>query len=401
MSGIGVSRGLRRAAGWLVMVAGTGALVLAAACGTEEAAGCPPLALAFMGPLSGPDAATGEVVRNAAALAVEEHNAAANKCDVGLVSFDTRGESQRAGGLARQVVADTQVVGVVGPVFSGETGEVMPIFEEADLPVVTPSATNPGLGQQGWRTFHRLVGTDASQGPAAARWLVEQAGATTVAVVDDGTLYGRGLADVVAEDLDRRGATIAPRQRVEPERRDYGDVVAEVNSVGADAVFFGGLAEAGVQLYRQLRGAGIDVLFAAGDGMFVEAFSQAVDGAEEAGGAGVVVTCPCSGVATTAAQRAFATRFVDAFGRQPFNFAAEGFDAAGMLLRGIDEGATTRPAMVTWLSDASYQGITKRVSFDAAGEVVDGPVFFFGVDDGSFVLTGQQANGRLVDLTPG
>lgn len=361
-------------------------------------AGCQPVALAFVGPLSGPEAQSGEVVRNAAALAVGEHNDLEGKCDVGLVSFDTQGDPQRAGVLARQIVADPQVIAVVGPVFSGETEAVMPVFEQAGLPVVTPSATNPGLGQQGWEMFHRVVGTDAAQGPAAARWLAEQAEVRTVAVIDDGSLYGRGLADAVVDDLDRRGLTIAPRQRVEPERRDYGDVVGGVQAVDADAVFFGGLPEAGIQLFSQMRGAGVDAVFMGGDGVFMESFEQAVAATDNPGV--VVVTCPCVGTATTPSQRAFAERYADAFGRQPFNFAAEGFDAATMLLAGIDDGATTRSAMADWLSGATHSGITKRITFGPDGEIVDGPVFFFAPADGRLSLVGQLANDRLVDLTP-
>ena len=177
---------MRKVAGVvLVFVLGVTGVV---ACATEESRSCPPLAIAFLGALTGADASTGEVVRNSAALAVEAHNAANPACEVGLLSFDSGGDPEFAKVLARQIIEDTQVVGVVGPVFSGETEAVLPLFEAAGLPVLTPSATNPDLGEQGWTMVHRLVGTDADQGPAAVAWLVSEVGPGRVAVVDDGSL---------------------------------------------------------------------------------------------------------------------------------------------------------------------------------------------------------------------
>ncbi len=264
------------------------ALMLVAAvgltsCSQDDQASCPPLALAFLGVLTGPDASSGTTVRNSAAMAVAEHNDASPECEVGFISYDSQGDADLAVVLANQIVSDDQIIGVVGPVFSGESAAAMPIFEEAGLPVLTPSATNPTLSQQGWSTFHRLVGTDAAQGPAAVVWLLSAADVKRVGVVDDGTLFGKALADFATDELNRRGITIAPRQQVEPSRRDYGDVVEAVASVGVDAVFFGGLGEAGAQLHRQLRDAGVDGLFVGGDGLYNTSFRDSVAAGPDGG----------------------------------------------------------------------------------------------------------------------
>ena len=367
-------------------------------CGNDDAASsCPPVALAFLGALSGPEAANGETIRNSAAMAVEEHNLARPECEVGFISFDSQGDQRQATALASQIVGDPQIIGVVGPVFSGETRAVMPKFEEAGLPVLTPSATNPGLSGEGWRMFHRLVGTDAAQGPAIATWLTQVTGVDTVAVIDDGTLYGRTLADLLVEDLNRRGIAIVPRQQVEPGRRDYGEVVRLVKTYpDIDAVFFGGIGEAGVQLHRQLRDAGVAELFVGGDGVFLDSLIRSASTGDD--GEGVLVTCPCIGVATTDAQKDFAERYVARYDSEPVYFGAEGFDAAGMLLAGIDSGATTRSELASWLDSATFNGVTKTVRFDGSGEVVGGPVFFFTVDDGVFVPRARILDGRLTEL---
>jgi len=366
-------------------------------CGGDVRAACPPLAIAFLGALTGPDASTGEVVRNSAALAVEDHNETNPDCEVGLVSFDSRGETERAEVLARQIIDDPQVVAVVGPVFSGETEAVMPLFEEAGLPVLTPSATNPELGERGWTTFHRVVGTDADQGPAAVTWLVDSVDPERVAVVDDGTLYGGTLADLTTTELIRLGVVVAPRQKVEPGVRDYGQAVESIAALDVDAVFFGGLGDAGAQLHGQLREGGVTGPFVAGDGTYTGSFLEVV-GRSSDGGVAVAVTCPCVGVAATDAQRAVATRYQEVFGGEPLAFAFEGYDAAAMLLAGITDGAHSREAMARWLDAATYEGLTKTITFDDAGEVVGGPVFVSRIVDGGFVPVARVVDGDVVAL---
>jgi branched-chain amino acid transport system substrate-binding protein len=378
------------------------ALMLVAAagltsCSSDEQASCPPLALAFLGVLTGADASSGTTVRNSAAMAVAEHNAAKPECEVGFISYDSQGDADLAEVLARQIVSDEQVIGVVGPVFSGESAAVMPIFEEAGLPVLTPSATNPTLGQQGWTTFHRLVGTDASQGPAAVVWLLSTGDVKRVGVVDDGTLFGKALADFATEELNRRGITIAPRQQVEPSRRDYGDVVEAVSSVGVDAVFFGGLGEAGAQLHRQLRDAGVNGLFVGGDGLYSTSFRDAVAAGPD-GGVAAAVSCPCAGSAATDEQLAFAERYQDLYDGAALYFAFEGFDAASMLLAGIDSGARSRPALLRWLDTAEFEGLSKTISFDANGEVIGGPVFINRIVNGEFETVAKVSDGQVTPV---
>lgn len=367
------------------------------ACGSDEEGSCPPVAIAFLGALTGADASTGEVVRNSAALALEAHNEANPDCVIGLVSYDSRGEAQRATVLARQIIDDPQVLAVVGPVFSGETEAVMPLFEQAGLPVVTPSATNPTLGAQGWSMFHRVVGTDADQGPAAVAWIAAEVSPERVAVVDDGSLYGRSLADLATDELIRRGIVVAPRQQVEPGVRDYGQAVDSIAGLDVGAVFYGGLGDAGAQLHGQLREGGVEGPFVAGDGTYTESFIEVVRTSVD-GGVAVAVTCPCVGVASTDAQRAMADRYLEVFGTEPLAFALEGYDAAAMLAAGINEGARTRSALAAWLDDVSYEGLTKTITFDDAGEVVGGPVFVSRIVDGAFVPVAQVSEGRVAPL---
>jgi len=353
---------------------------LAAGCtqvtGSEE---CPPLALAFVGALSGPSTLNGEVKRDGAVLAVAEHNQQEDLCEVGLISFDSQGDPAQVTRMANQIIADPHILGVVGPIFSGETREAMPIFEEAGLPVVSPSATNDQLSGQGWTMFHRVIASDALQSRAASAWIAEEIDAVKVAVVGDMSLYGEGLADLVVEDLTDRGLTISVRTSIDIEVQDYRAQVAQIEAGDVDAIFYGGRGDAGTRLYRQIRDAQVGAWFTSGDGLLLDVFERAA-----AGDPAVAVTCPCVSRSRSEQLDAFANRYLQAFGLEATNYAAEGFDAAGILLEGINNGVRTRDQMANWLSSAQYTGITKTITFTESGEIAGGLVYLFDVVSGQF-----------------
>jgi branched-chain amino acid transport system substrate-binding protein len=378
----------------LAVLVASALAVTTAACATAAGSDeCPPLAVAFVGALTGPSAMNGVVKRNSVAIAVGDHNLGRPDCEVGLISFDSQGEADQAVLHAQRIVDDPQIVAVLGPVFSGETEAVMPIFEAAGLAILTSSATSARLGQQGWQTFHRLVSNDADQGPAIAAWLAEGRGAVRVAVIDDGSLYGDGLAEIVAQDLVDRGLEVPLRDRVDAGRLDYSDMIALIESSGVDAVFFGGLSTAGTQLYQQMRAAGLGMVFAGADGIFLKAFLEVA-----AGDADVLVTCPCVGSAITPEQFEFSATYRATFGQPVSNFAFEAFDAANLVLGLIDQGATTRAQMLTGLDTVRFDGITKQVGFDEFGEVTTTEIYLFDVLGGVFTPRAVVRDGELVVL---
>ncbi len=364
------------------------------ACGGDESdGGCPPMALAFLGALSGPSVISGEVKRHSAALAIDQYNLENPECEVGLISYDTRGNPGRAAVIAEQVVADPQVIGVIGPVFSGETEAVMPIFDEAGLAVVTPSATNARLSQQGWTAFHRFVSNDAQQGPAMAAWLTDGDTAISAAVVDDGSLYGVGLADIIADELVERGATVAVRADIDPDQVDYSDLIARIERAGVDAIVFGGVAASGAPFYQQVRDAGLEMLFAGADGLLIGPFL-----AVSAGDPAVLITCPCIGFAITPEQIEFADEYRRVFGEPVSNYAVESYDATQMMLGLMRSGAQSRPALLDALAGVEYEGLSKTVRFLDNGEVEVPEVYLFDVVEGEFTPRVVIRNGDLIEI---
>jgi branched-chain amino acid transport system substrate-binding protein len=341
------------------------ALLTAAGCvasGPQAAPAIPRCAvkIAYLGPLSGASANLGENIHDGVILAIEEFNAARPGCPVHLADFDSQGDPKQAPALAQQLIADPAVIGVVGPAFSGEFEAAGPLLEQGGVATITASATAAALSSRGWRTFHRIIGNDAVQGPAAGRFIAETLSARKVFVIDDSQTYGIGLADQVSAVL---GERVVQRATVPAGRLNFTDMVAEIRAADPDVIFFGGYYQQAGTLLRQVRAAGVRATFVSGDavkdGGFLQDAGPAADGA--------VITCPCA-PPEQAAQ--FAARYTVRFGRAPGTYSTEGYDAAHVFLQGIAQGRLSRAAMVTFVDRYSGQGLTGLVRFDPSGELV-------------------------------
>jgi branched-chain amino acid transport system substrate-binding protein len=335
--------------------------------------------IGFFGALTGDYANLGQNIKNSVKLAVDEHNAAKPKCTVTLAEYDSQAEPSQAPALAKKAIDTKNLLGLVGPAFSGESKAAGPLLDEAGLPWIT-TATNPALADRGWGTFHRILGNDATQGPAAVSYLRGTAGASKVFVVDDASEYGKGLAGIVRAGL---GKQVVGTDTIQAKQVDFGPTVTKIRSSGADAVYFGGYyAEAGL-LLKQLRTGGSKAVFVSDDGAKDDGFVVAA-GAKAAEGA--VLTCPC-----LPAERAvaFAASYQKAFSVPPGTYSAECYDAAKALLAGIDAGNTTRGALNTFLGSYRAQGVSKAVGWDAKGEPTSGVVWAYRVKGGKIVADRQ------------
>ena len=183
---------------------------------TAAAAGvkCSGLTITGFQALTGPDSGLGVPIKNGAKLAVDEFNAKNPDCQVKYNALDSEGDPAKAAGNAKSLVDDKSVIGVVGPAFSGESKNAGPVFFAAKLPTITPSATNVDLSKNGWTTFHRLLAGDSVQGAGVAKYIKETLKPTKVAVIDDASTYGKGLADIVKAAL---GATVVGHRHDRPQ----------------------------------------------------------------------------------------------------------------------------------------------------------------------------------------
>src|SRR4029453_16606871 len=153
---------------------------------------------------------------------------------------DTQGPPDNAPPVVEEAISNPNTVAIHGPGFSGESEASGDSYEEAGIPFITASATNPGLSQKGWTYWYRGVANDNDQGEPAARYLAENLGASNVFVLHDKSTYGQGLAEVVRDTLQANGADVAGFEGVETGAEDYSAVISDVQAADPDAVYFGG-----------------------------------------------------------------------------------------------------------------------------------------------------------------
>ncbi len=372
---------LGTASGLLVACGSSKPAATAVATSAPTAGGCPTGAkIGFFGALTGSDAALGINERNGVKLALSEYKKASG-CDIGLEEYDSQGDPAQAPALATKAAGDAKVLAIVGPAFSGESKQANPIFNEAGLPIITASATNATLSTNGWKIFHRAVANDDLQGPAAAKFILGKA-AKKVAVIDDASEYGKGLADIVRKKVTDGAAAVSVSETIDPKGSDYSSTVTKVKAAGVDAIFYGGYYESAGRLMKQLRDGGVTGTFVAGDGSLDAKF---IDSAG-AKGEGAILLAPG---AYTAKDQTFATAYKTLNGVVPALYSGEAYDAANHILAGIKAGKVTRADLNTYIGTTPYTGLLKSYKYQANGELDGGgDIIQHVVEAGKIVLVG-------------
>ena len=343
--------------------------VVAADPAGDGTASCPPVMIAMMGALTGPNAALGININRGIQMAVDEHNAANAGCQVQLKSFDTEGDPQRAINVAPQIVDDASIIGVVGPAFSGETKATGDVFNQAGLVATSASATNVSLSENGWRTFFRGLANDGVQGPAVANYLKNTLGHTKVCVVDDSTDYGLGLAEAVRETLGPV-ADASCHVSVKTGDKEFSAAVSQIKGAAPDSVFYSGYYSEAAPFVQQLRDGGVTATFVSADGTKdLEFIKQAGESTK-----GALLSCPC-GPAT----ESFAEKYTTKFEQDPGTYSTEGYDLGTVLLKGIDSGAITRPALLEFVRNYEGQGVARKYQWDDTGELTSNLIWMYEV----------------------
>lgn len=319
--------------------------------------------IAFFGALTGSSAALGINENNGVKLAVEQYNTANPDCKVELVGLDSQGSPDQAPALAQRAIDDEKILGIVGPAYSGESEAAGPLFSEAGLVTITPSATRPSLADQGWKTFFRAVGNDLSQGPGAGNYIKNVLKADKVFVIDDQSAYGAGLADEVKKVL---GPSVVDFDKVQGEGKqvDFSATITKIRSSAATVVFFGGYYHEAGLIRKQMTDAGITATMVAGDGVNDPAY---ISSAGQAAAEGTILTCPCAPAAE--ARGNFVADFKALTGTDPGTYSDTAYDAANILLAGIKDGKTNRADLLAFVGAYSGEGVAASYKFTSTGEL--------------------------------
>jgi branched-chain amino acid transport system substrate-binding protein len=378
----------RSRAGALLAVVGLVALSVVAAGDDDDSGGSDgSVKVGFMGDLTGENKQLGINIRNGAKLAIDQYNAGSPERTIELVEYDTQGDPTQATNVVPRVVSDG-VVAVIGPAFSGESKQAVPGLDENGIPNISASATNAELGQNGWKTWHRVLANDSVQGPGVAQYMAKQLEAKKVAVIDDQSEYGKGLGDTVASALsDGGGVDVSVREAIDPAQDNYSSTVNKIKGADVDQVFYAGYyAQAGT-FVKQIRDAGVDATFISADGSldpkFIEGGGQAAEGA--------YLSCTC--VLATASDDPEVQSFIDdyeaAFGALPGTYSSEGYDSATAFVKAVEDGKTEKADILEFVNGIDFEGVSKPIAFEPNGELSGGSVYMHLVRDGKIVALGD------------
>ena len=343
------------------------------------------------GPLTTPSATFGVEMRQAVDLAIDERNAAGGLLGGKIVAavIDDQADAEKGKAVAKAFCDDPRVLAVVGPVNSGVMLASEKVYAECGLPIVTPMASNPAITEQGLANVFRLTNRDDHKGPGLARWLATKMGKKAAVVVDDGTPYGKGLADQFANSFPATGGAVLTRWTTRPGQTDFSAEVAALPK-DFDILFFGGIKE-GAYILKDMRKTGLNQVFACGDGCWsVGGFIKPAEAAATAGeGVRILSAAPALGKVPGSSE--FAERYKSRFG--PINnYAASSYDSARVVMSAIEAAATEKDGMpdradvLAALKDIKFQGVAYAApeAFDAKGDNIAAVIYVNDVDGERF-----------------
>ena len=337
--------------------------------------------IGHVGPLTGGIAHLGKDNENGACLAIDEANAAKIKIDGKDAKFVLVAEDDQAdpkvGTTVAQKLVDAKVAGVVGHLNSGTTIPASAIYNQAGIPVISGSATNPKLTEQGFKVTFRTVGRDDQQGPAIASYLAATKKPKLVAVIDDATAYGEGIANEVEKTLKAANIKVLPREKGTDKTTDWKAVLTKVKGKSADAVFYGGMDATGGPLLKQGRELGMKAVFSFGDGACTDEMTKLAGAAAEG------LLCSQAGVPPQAADKKFLDAYKKKFNVDPILYAPFTYDGANLLIEAMKKANSADPAKyLPELAKIDFKGATGRIAFDEKGDRKDAEMTIFTMKDG-------------------
>jgi len=336
-------------------------------------------------PLTGPQAHIGIDIRNGVQLAVDDVNAkgleiGGKKVKLELIAEDDEANPTKATTVAQKLV-DAKVVGVVGHFNSGASIPASKIYADAGIPQISPGSTNPKYTQQGFKTTFRLVANDDQQGPTLARFAVGKLHAKTIAVIDDSTAYGQGLADTFEATAKSEKANIVAREHTTDKDTDFKAILTKIKGKKPDLIMFGGIDPQAAPMAKQIEELGIKAKFIGGDGIQTPNFIQLAGKAAE----GVMASIPGLPKEQMPGGKEFMEKFKQKFNAEVQLFAPMGYDGVMVLVDSMKRAGSTEPAKVLpEVAKTHYQGVIGPIAFDDKGDLQNGPLTIYAVKGGKW-----------------
>ena len=338
--------------------------------------------IGHVGPTSGPIAHLGKDNENGARIAIDELNAKGVTIGGKKARFELLAEDDAAdpkqGTAAAQKLVDSKVNGVVGHLNSGTTIPASKIYSDAGIPQISPSSTNPKYTRQGYKTAFRVVADDVHLGGTLGRYAVNTLKAKNIAVIDDRTAYGQGLADEFDKAVKAAGGKVVGREFTNDKATDFTAILTSIKAKKPDVVFYGGMDAVGGPMLRQMKQLGLAGLkFMSGDGICTAELPKlAQDGISD----DQVVCAEAGGVEGDfkKAVADFDARYQKKFGTNVKLYAPYVFDAVNVMVAAMVKAGSADPAKyLPELHKIDYDGVTGKIAFDSKGDIKNGALTLY------------------------
>jgi branched-chain amino acid transport system substrate-binding protein len=293
------------------------------------------------------------------------------------------GADPRQATQVAQKLVDDKVVAVIGHLNSGASIPASKIYSDAGIVQISPSSTNPAYTQQGFKTTYRVVATDAQQGPALANYAAKGLGVKSVAVVDDSTAYGQGLANEFEKTAKSLGLKVVSHDATNDKAVDFRAILTKIKGENPDAIMYGGMDATGGPFAKQARQLGLRAKVLSGDGVCVDTLPQL------AGAAADNVVCSQAGMALEKMPggAAFRAKYEKRFGH-PIEFDAPfTYDAVYIIVDAMKRANSTDPAKIlAAMPSTSYNGVIGTTAFDSHGDLKHGVISLYDFKAGKKTL---------------
>jgi len=362
------------------------AAALLVACGKKEEAAAPaaPAAapagtvvkIGHVGPISGAIAHLGKDNENGARMAIEELNAAGvtidgKKITLELMAEDDAGDPKQGTAVAQKLV-DAKVAGIIGHLNSGTTIPASKIYSDAGIPQISPSATNPKYTRQGFKTVFRVVADDTQLGGTLGKYAVATLKGKAIAVVDDRTAYGQGVAEEFVKAVEAAGGKVVAKEFTTDKATDFNSILTTIKGKKPDVVFFGGMDAVAGPMLKQMKSLGIKAKFMGGDGI---CSTELVKLGGDAIADDQVYCAEAGGVEgeAKAGMDEFYAKYKTKFGTDVQVYAPYVYDSVKVMVAAMVKANSTDPAKyLPALAATEYKGVTGPIAFDEKGDIKNG-----------------------------
>jgi branched-chain amino acid transport system substrate-binding protein len=341
-------------------------------------------------PLSGSGAHQGKDIENGARMAIDELNVkgamVGGKKVKWVLQPEDDGADPKMGTAAAQKLVDAGAVAVVGHLNSGTTVPASKIYNSAGIPQISPAATTPLYTRQGYKTAFRVVANDGLVGRTLASYSIKTLHATKIAVIDDRTAFGQGLADEFVKGVKTAGgAQVVSRQFTNDKATDFNAILTQIRAHKPDVVFYGGMDAVAGPLLKQMKALGIGARLVSGDGICSEKLPQL---AGDALGNDHVLCVVAGGVTgpEEAAAKAFGERYRQRYKMELQTYAPYAYDAVMVFAGAMQQAGSSDPAkFLPALAKIKYQGVTGSIAFDPHGDLLNAALTLYTYRDGKKV----------------